>query len=71
MASRMAPPEPKLPSRRDNASKTGAHDPPLIQSRETGDLVPGTSEADELHLASQKDKANPFAKSWSHLVAGG
>ncbi|KAK3943926.1 mitochondrial carrier protein RIM2 [Diplogelasinospora grovesii] len=35
---------------------------PLVQSRETGEVVPESQES---------AKASPFAKSWAHLVAGG
>ncbi|KAK3331110.1 mitochondrial carrier protein RIM2 [Apodospora peruviana] len=38
-------------------------DIPLVQSRETGDVIPDTLGPDQ--------KANPFAKSWAHFVAGG
>ncbi len=36
--------------------------PPLLQSRETGDVVPNER---------SKAVASPFAKSWVHFVAGG
>lgn len=40
----------------------------LIQSRETGDVIPD----DTYHVPVQGDvKALPFAKSWVHMVAGG
>lgn len=40
------------------------HHAPLIQSRETGDVIP------EQEMRGQI-KALPFAKSWIHLLAGG
>ena len=40
----------------------------LIQSRETGDILP--NEAKELRQAVGQVKALPFAKSWVHLLAG-
>lgn len=39
---------------------------PLIQSRETGEVIP---EARPIG-SSQPVKALPFAKSWHHMVAG-
>jgi solute carrier family 25, member 33/36 len=41
---------------------------PLVQSRETGDVIP-----DERTKATviPGTKASPFAKSWVHFVAGG
>lgn len=69
MAFRMAPSDPKSPSERGAMPKPSPHDLPLVQSRETGDLIPGTGEAQP--LPRLKDKKNPFAKSWAHFVAGG
>ena len=42
-------------------------EPPVVQSRETGDLIP-EKPSDEIVVVS---KASPFAKSWAHFVAGG
>lgn len=39
----------------------------LMQSRETGDVIP----AGAAPLGDGKVKALPFAKSWVHLMAGG
>ncbi|KAK3372399.1 mitochondrial carrier protein rim2-like protein [Podospora didyma] len=47
-----------------HTDKNGPRDDlPLLQSRETGELIPGT-------LSDVKEKV-PFAKSWAHFVAGG
>ena len=39
----------------------------LVQSRETGDILPQTRQ--DAPRAGQAP--NPFAKSWAHFVAGG
>ena len=70
MAFRMAPSDPgKSPSEGSKPKKFAPHELPLLQSRETGDLVPGASE--DPHFRTLKTKVNPFAKSWAHFVAGG
>ncbi|KAK3367129.1 mitochondrial carrier protein rim2-like protein [Lasiosphaeria ovina] len=43
-------------------------DIPLVQSRETGDVIPETLQPGP---AVQGVKGTPFAKSWPHMVAGG
>ena len=43
---------------------------PLVVSRETGDIVPESHQADPL-VRPDKTEATPFAKSWAHFVAGG
>ncbi len=49
--------------------KTTTHgDAPLTQSRETGDVNPESRQGDPI---VNRDKASSFAKSWSHMVAGG
>ncbi|KAK5656526.1 hypothetical protein OQA88_4503 [Cercophora sp. LCS_1] len=40
----------------------------LVQSRETGDIIPESSQGDPI---VRNGKGNPFAKSWAHFVAGG
>jgi solute carrier family 25, member 33/36 len=40
---------------------------PLVQSRETGDVIPD----DRQRATAIPGKASPFAKSWVHFVAGG
>lgn len=70
MAFRMAPSDPrKSPSEGGASEKPAPHEPLMLQSRETGDLIPGTSE--DPHFRNLKGKVNPFAKSWAHFVAGG
>ncbi|KAK3695587.1 mitochondrial carrier protein rim2-like protein [Podospora appendiculata] len=44
-----------------NEQHSTRHEIPLIQSRETGEIVP----------MAVPQEASPFAKSWAHLVAGG
>lgn len=51
----------------DHSNAVAAHQLPLIQSRETGDILP-QARKDGLIDAG---KVNPFAKSWAHFVAGG
>jgi solute carrier family 25 protein 33/36 len=66
----MAPSDPgKSPSERDAPKKTTQHELPMVQSRETGDLIPGTAEAPGFRRLNEKP--NPFAKSWAHFFAGG
>ena len=60
-----------LPARSTMPSpvKTTTHgDAPLTQSRETGDVNPESRQGDPI---VNRDKASSFAKSWSHMVAGG
>ncbi|KAB5559793.1 mitochondrial carrier domain-containing protein [Coniochaeta sp. 2T2.1] len=66
----MAPSDPGKTLSQDGAKKKPPqHELPLLQSRETGDLIPGTYE--DPHFRSIREKPNPFAKSWAHFVAGG
>lgn len=41
---------------------------PLLQSRETGEIVPLTAVGEP---DAKNNKASPVAKSWAHFVAGG
>ncbi|KAJ4413442.1 Pyrimidine nucleotide transporter, mitochondrial [Neurospora sp. IMI 360204] len=58
----------RVPGPSDQHSK-GDHIP-LVVSRETGDIVPESHQADPL-VRPDKIEATPFAKSWAHFVAGG
>lgn len=50
-----------------NHAEPTTHPIHLVQSRETGDVVPQPQKDGPI----QGGKANPFAKSWAHFVAGG
>ena len=65
----MAQPQQALvPGRNDKSfqrSNTSADHAALVQSRETGDVLPL-----EIEASKGQVKALPFAKSWVHLMAG-
>ena len=61
----------RVPGPSDQHQYKGEHIP-LIVSRETGDIVPESHQADPLVRPDKaKAEAPPFAKSWAHFVAGG
>ncbi|KAK4153720.1 mitochondrial carrier protein RIM2 [Chaetomidium leptoderma] len=55
-----------IPGAREKGSSHA--DAPLTQSRETGDVNPESRQGDPI---VNRNKASSFAKSWSHMVAGG
>ncbi|KAK3905537.1 hypothetical protein C8A05DRAFT_30654 [Staphylotrichum tortipilum] len=57
---------PSIPIGRENTTSHG--DAPLTQSRETGDVNPESRQGDPI---VNRTKGSSFAKSWSHMVAGG
>jgi solute carrier family 25, member 33/36 len=65
MAYTMAPKD--LTPDRAGQHRRARDDLPLVESRETGDVIPETRQAGPLVA----NKENPFAKSWAHFVAGG
>ena len=57
---------PSIPIGRENTTSHG--DAPLTQSRETGDVNPESRQGDPI---VNRKQGSSFAKSWSHMVAGG
>jgi len=58
---------PARPRRGDGVGGGDDDDTPLVQSRETGDVIP----SDRQRATVMPPQSSPFAKSWVHFVAGG